>query len=365
MTDGEMRRRAATRGRVAACLFACCFALCTAAAAGRAQNRKPLQPVVPTEREAPHRIRLALKDGGYQWVLSYSVKGDVVRYRSAERDGAVEDIPLALVDLAATKEWERAHDPNQPQEAQQAPVLSPELAREEAAREAQEPVVATTASGDTLRLPEDDSVLVLDTFQGTPELVPLPQQNSDLNKETAHAVQPKEVNPAASPHDMLFVKDERADVQLHVSEPVFYVRLNNGSAADADGGSAFVVDTNGQGGRAVPAGGAPRSEYLVERVDVRRGERAVTSPLLRQLDEGKAQADVIELRKEPLPGGVWEKLTPVQPLLFGEYVLLEVLNGHTVNASVWDFGVHSAAKENDEAIRPEPKRPARLQRREP
>ena len=187
------------------------------------EGRRPLEPAIPSQPETPrHRIRLILKDGSFQTVISYRVSGEVVHYRSAERNGEEEDIPLALVDLPATKAWERAHDPDQPSAAQQAPVLSPELAREEAARQARTPEVATLKDA-SLRLPEEDSLLVLDTFQGTPELVPLPQGGSDLNRETAHAVLKKDIDPAASPHDLLFLKDERADVQLHVADPVFFL----------------------------------------------------------------------------------------------------------------------------------------------
>ncbi len=352
-------------------LLAVCVGLvlgcCLAGAAVAAQERRPLDPPIASQPESPHhRTRLILKDGSYQTVLSYTVKGDVVHLRSAERNGHEEDIPLALVDLPATQAWERAHDPNQaPGTEAKPPVLSPELAREEAMRLARTPEVATK-DGDSLRLPEEDSLLVLDEFQGTPELVPLPQQGSDLNRETAHEVLKKEINPAASPHDLLFMKDERADVQLHVAEPAFFVRLAGKGVDDEDsGGGGFVVDTTGAAGRATPAGGSPESLYVIERVDVRRGQRAISSFLLRLLGSGREQPDVIETRAEHLPGGVWERLVPKQPLGFGEYVLVEVLNDRFVNADVWDFGVHPTAKENDEALRPEPKKPTRLQRRGP
>ena len=327
-----------------------------------AQGRRPLEPPVPTQRETPHgRARLILRDGGFQWVLSYRVLGPSVRYRSAERNGAEEEIPLALVDLPATEAWARAHDPDRPQQTPPVPVLSPELAREEAARAARSPQVA-----ENLQLPEEDSVVALDTFQGTPELVPLPQQNSDLNRETAHMVLGKEINPQASPHDLFFLKDERADVQLHVPDPQFFVHLDDSKAGSStSGGGGFTVDTGGQTGRATPGGGSPGSRYVIERVDVRRGERVVGSFVLRSLSSGISQADLIETHVEPLPGGQWERVTPRQPLAFGEYVLVEVLSDRAVNSSVWDFGVHPTAKENDEAVKPERKRPAHLERREP
>ena len=78
---------------------------------------------------------------------------------------------------------------------------------------------------------------------------------------------------------------------------------------------------------------------------------------------GRPQADVIELKDDVLPGGFWRRLTPAQPLEFGEYALVEVLDHRAINGDVWDFGVHPTAKENDEALRPEPKRPVQLERR--
>jgi hypothetical protein len=314
-------------------------------------SSKPEQP--------EQRTRLFLKDGSYQVVLSYKVVGDVVRIRSAERDGEIEDIPLKLVDLPATESWKREHGPDaqNQRDAQRQAVLSPELAREEAERAALTPEIAPD-----LRLPDEDSVLALDTFRGTPELVPVPQVGSDLNKETAHAVQKTAINPASSAHRILSVPGYGSDIQLHVADPVFYVRLGNDDGVEASG-SAITVDTHGASGRATPAGGAATSDYVVERLDVRQDLRVVDSFRIGLLGSGRPQPDVIELKEEPLPGGHWLKLTPVTPLDFGEYALVEVLSDHEVNLDVWDFGVHSDAIENVEAIHPEPKRPATLERR--
>lgn len=309
----------------------------------------------------PTRTRLILKDGTYQLVYNYKVVGDVVHYRSAERDEE-EDIPLALVDLPATEKWKKDHEPGASQEqTSQTPVISPELAKEEAARAALTPEVAPD-----LRLPEEDSVLALDTFRGTPELVPMPQSASDLNKETAHATQKGTINPASSPHRITDIPRERADIQLHVPDPVFYVRINGGGDDEpVTSAGTFTVNTHGASGRATPSGGDASSGYVVERVDVRTDARIVDSFRIGQLGTGRTQRDVIEMKAEILPGGHWMKLTPLQPLDFGEYALIEVLGPNAVNLDVWDFGVHSDAKENVEAIHPEPKRAPSLERRRP
>lgn len=339
--------------RLASCAL---LALLPLAFAAHAQ-RRPMDVPSPTHTDIePTRTRLILKDGSFQYVFSYKVVGNIVRYRSAERDGAEEDIPLDLVDLPATELWKKEHTPGYVPPPQ-TPVLTPELARQEAARAALTPEVAPD-----LRLPEEDSVLALDTFRATPELIPLPQNGSDLNKETAHAVSKGPINPASAPHRILDVPRERSDIQLHVPDPVFFVRISGGQQPDATGG-AFTVDTHGANNRSALSAGAPGNGYVIQRVDVRRDARVVDSFRLGLLGSGRNQPDIIETRAETLPGGNWLKLTPAQPLEFGEYVLIEVLAPNAVNLDVWDFGVHSDAPENAEAIRPEPKRPPALERR--
>lgn len=335
----------------------CAGSLCVLA---QQQQHRPMDVPNPKETtQEPTRTRLILKDGTYQLVISYTVAGNVVRYRSAERDGQEEELPLAMVDLAATEKWKKDHEPGARPAPQNAPpVLTPELAREEAARAALTPEIAPN-----LRLPEEDSVLALDTFRGAPQLVPLQQSASDLNKETAHAVLKGTINPASSPHRIADIPRPRADVQLHVADPVFYVRVNGGNPDDEiTYGGGFTVDTHGASGRATPSGGDPRNPYIIERLDARQDLRVVDSLRLNLLGTGRTQPDVIETRSEILAGGHWMKLTPLQPLDFGEYALIEVLGPNAVNLDVWDFGIHSDAPENVEAIHAEPKRPPTLQR---
>ena len=313
----------------------------------------PLPPTTTQTQVIPRRTRLIMKDGSFQLVLSYKVSVAVVYYRSAERNGETEDVPLALVDLLATEQWARDHAAAQTHDR---PVLSPELAKEEADRAARTPEVSPD-----LRLPEEDSVLALDTFSGSPELVPLAQDGGDLNKETAHNTLKLAINPAASPHHILNIRGERADIQLHAATPTFYVRIGEDDEGDA-GSGAITVDTHGATGRETPSGGSDTSGYILARLNVLSDSRVLNSFRIAALGV-KHQPDVIELKTAEIPGGHWIKLTPTQPLEPGEYALVEVLSDHEVNLGVWDFGVHPDARENDEAIHPETKRPVTLERR--
>jgi len=311
----------------------------------------------PSTLDTAHRTHLILKDGTFQVVLSYKVDGGIVRYRSAERAGEVEEIPLALVDLVATHKWEADHAPGQEGAARPVPVLSPELQKEEAERAARTPEVAPN-----LLLPDEDSVLVLDTFHSLPELVPLTQQGGDLNKQTAHNMLKAALNPLAASHQILEIKGERADVQLHVPDPVLYIRVGDDPGGDG-GGGGFAVDTHGASGRATPSGGSNKSRYVIVRVDIRRGSRVVASFRINMLGSVRQQEDVIETDSEILPGGHWMRVKPHAPLEFGEYALMEVISEREVNLGVWDFGVHPTAPENADAIKPEERRPVTLERR--
>src|SRR5215467_5435306 len=101
--------------------------------------------------------RLVLKDGTYQVVTKWEVKGDRVRYYSAERY-MWEELPSSLVDWKATEKYE-------------AEVVAGEKAEEraqvEAEKKQEEAESPSVAEG--IRLPEQGGVYLLDTFNGKPQ----------------------------------------------------------------------------------------------------------------------------------------------------------------------------------------------------
>src|SRR5579863_7045947 len=105
--------------------------------------------------------RLILKDGSYQLATKWEVKGDRVRYYSAERDDW-EEVPDALVDWDATAKYEKDRATTPPPEAV---ALDKELAAERQAEDAKSPQVAPG-----LHLPFDSSVMLFDTFNNQPQL---------------------------------------------------------------------------------------------------------------------------------------------------------------------------------------------------
>ena len=307
----------------------------------------------------PRRTRLYLKDGSYQVVMSYKVAGANVSYVSAERGGETEEIPLKLVDLARTRDWETQHAPVDPNAPRPAPAIDLELAKEEAERAAFSPEVAPN-----LGLNPEYTLLVLDTWRAQPELVPLTQSQGELNRQTSHNVVRGVVNPLSTAHKVLQLRGEQAAVQLHENDPVFYLKLDDDTPSS---GTVLTVDTHGASAQANSrrAKQPDESSYVIVRTDVRQDARIVASFNIYDLGTGKRQEDVVEMDATLLPGGHWLKLVPGEKLLIGEYALLEVLGAKEINLGVWDFGVHPTAPENRDALLPELPRRNGLERHQP
>ena len=313
--------------------------------------------------QAPNRQRLILKDGRYQVITKYEVKGDRVRYFSAERDDW-EEIPKDLIDWTATAKWNHDHqaaadvaaetgtagNPNDPGLTEAAKLD----AEERAERDAEAARIPVIASG--LRLPDETGVWALDTFDGEPELVHVLQANGDLNRATEHSIIRANIVSSSGAKEAVRIEGMKAPVQFHVDQPVFYVSLDAPPSAATEDSSqgALTVDTHGASSAVKDKNShsSPDSRYAILRVTSNRNLRTILAREIALLAQPGHSEDVIETNKQILPGGRWMKITPKEPLLIGEYALVEVLSPRDVNLDVWAFGVNPRASENKNARTP-------------
>jgi hypothetical protein len=313
----------------------------------RAQEHKPL----PAPQNVPgmkSNHRIILKDGSYQLVREYEVVGDRVRYLSIER-GEWEEMPANLVDWDATRKWENDHATPQPDETSPSMKEAEELDKEEAAVRADERArMPEVAKG--LELPDQDGVFVLDTFQGTPELVELIPTGMSMNQKNRHGV--STLNPLAGQKASIEIDGAHAKVHLHVNDPAIYLSLEGNDQTVTT--HALTVQTVQVPGRVNRKHGAqsPRSGFAIVKVDERKAVRIVGAVNVSPTGAVTQSEDVISAKSEVLPGNHWLKLTPDQPLKIGEYALVEILSPSDINQSVWDFSVNPMLGDNPSALGP-------------
>lgn len=276
--------------------------------------------------------RLILKDGSYQSVTKYEVKGDRVRYYSAERE-EWEELPNSIVDWPATDKYEkeRAAAASSPEAVQ----LDKELEHENELAEAHLPQVAPG-----LRIPMDQGVFLLDTFQGEPQLVEVQQNVSDINRDTKGNILRGAINPVASMKASIELDGAHAAVQSHAAVPSLYMNVETGP-------DQAVAQQPQQAS-------AESDQFRILRAQV-KGNKRILGDIKRQLTGKLSQEQhLVKTTVTRLQGG-WLKITPTEPLAPGEYAVVEMMGKEGMNLYVWDFGVNPKAPANANPWKPEAK----------
>jgi hypothetical protein len=262
--------------------------------------------------------RLIYKDGTFEIVLQYELKGDRVRYLSAERH-EWEEIPASLVDWPATQKYSADSAAGS-----QKPAAN--IAGEQAEEDALSPTVAPG-----IAFPSSGGVFLLDIFQGKPELNPMHQSGAELKKNTGANILRGIINPVASSKQTIELTGEHARLQSHVTGPAIFIKI------DPDDESSPYSPDNA------------RDHFRIVRCEEKNGNRIVGVINIAVYGKVKQQASFVESEAASLSGG-WIKVTPAAPLASGEYAVVELLGKNEVNQFVWDFGVNQTAPANPESV---------------
>ena len=280
--------------------------------------------------------RLILKDGSYQLATKWEVKGDRVRYLSAERD-EWEELPNSLVDWPATDKFEKDRAAGVP--APEAVELDKEAEAERLAEEAKTPQVAPR-----LHLPDSGGMLLLDTFQSEPQLVLLQQNAGDVNRNTKTNILRSAINPVASSKQTIELDGPHASVQAHTTVPAIYVSLD----LDQDSNP-----TSQKGPQQPQQPEQPWDRYHIVRAQLKKGKRVIGDIKINPLGKATQEQNLVITTSQRLTGG-WVKITPGNALEPGEYAVVEMLGKDGMNTYVWDFGVNPAAPANAMSLKPDP-----------
>ncbi len=289
--------------------------------------------------------RLILKDGSYQLVTKYEVKGNRVRYMSAERD-EWEEIPESLVDWPATEKYEkdRAAGASVPEAAQ----LDKELELE---REREETLLPQVAPG--LRLPEDSGVFLLDSFRGEPQLLEIQQTAGDINRNTKSNIFRGAINPIAGLKQAIELDGAHAAIQAHVDVPSLYIKFD---ADQSPGKNSSPTAASPQQPEQPQQPVAAFDRFRIVRAEVKNGKR-ILGDVKRQVTGKVSQEEHLVKTTATRVSGGWLKLTPQDSLVPGEYVVVEMMpqeetGKEGMNLYVWDFGVNPKAAANPNPWKP-------------
>jgi hypothetical protein len=317
------------------------------------QNSQPV-PLKPSVPGMARNHRLILKDGSYQMVRDYQIVGDRVRYLSQER-GEWEELPANLVDWDATHKWEKEHADLVEEDASPAMKEAEELDKEES-QERNEQSARMPLVAEGLELPDEDGVFILDTFQGTPELVELISSDLAMNAKSRKGV--AVLNPLATQKASLELQGAHAKVHLHVNDPVIYLSLGVEDTTEPVLTHPITVDTSGSKAVNGKHGAhSPQSGFVIVRVDERQAVRIVGAIKVGPTGNVSQDEDTILTKVETMPGKRWLRVTPQQKLTIGEYALVEIISSSDINESVWDFRVDPRTGDNPKSIGPILKQP--------
>jgi hypothetical protein len=298
--------------------------------------------------------RLILKDGSYQLVTTYEVKGDRVRYKSAERD-EWEELPSALVDWPATEKYDKDRVSSAIPEAA---ALDKET---DADREAERSHLPQVAPG--LRLPEDSGVFLLDNFQGQPQLVEMQQAEGDVHRNARSVILRGALNPTGK--QTVEIEGEHASLHAHVAVPTIYIKVDDDPLTNQppSGQTASAQPS-------LPSLDAPRAQpqqpqqreqaivpfdrFRVVRTKVKDGKRIVGDLKRNAAGKVSQEQSVVRTTIDRVNGG-WFKLTPTEDLSPGEYAVVEMNRDEGMNLYVWDFGVDPKAPANANPWKPDVK----------
>jgi hypothetical protein len=308
--------------------------------------------------------RLILKDGSYQLVTTYEVKGERVRYKSAER-GEWEELPSALVDWPATEKYEKDRAASAIPEAA-AIDKEKEKENELAADREAESHLPQVAPG--LRLPEDSGVFLLDNFQGQPQLVEMQQTEGDVNRNNRANILRGAIPMAGGAKQSIALDGDHAPVHAHVAVPSLYIKIDdespNNQPPPGETASAKPSQPSLDAPRAQPQGPqhpqqpeqavVPFDRFRIVRTKVKNGNRILGDVKRNSAGKIIQNQDVVKTTIDRVGPG-WLKLTPTTDLAPGEYALVEMKGGEGINLYVWDFGVDPKGPANANPWKPEVK----------
>jgi len=270
--------------------------------------------------------RLILKDGSYQSVQKYEIRGNNVHYLSAERY-EWEDIPSAMIDWEATEKYQKdvAKKATEAKEANEEETKSSDSPNADAGLPA------------GLALPAKSGVFVLSETNSKPEFIELSQNETHPVEHDTAFLLTKKVNPMATRKETLELTGAHAKPQTGSKHPVIFIKPELQSE-DEQQPRKKPLDQR------LTSGDAFRFELL--KLDVVKNSRVLITTKTNQADYATQSLQSVPVFAQVVAGDLWIKIEPKQDLAPGEYAVVQTVEESRIGGYVWDFGVQGAIAPN-------------------
>jgi hypothetical protein len=247
----------------------------------------------------PRGKKLMLTDGSFQLVREYKIEGDRVRYYSID-SSQWEQIPLAMVDWAATKKVEA-------EEAKTDAALVAKVHKQEAARVAvPQDIDASLEVAPGVFLPPGDLLFVYDGRAVQP--LSLAETDSKLSK--GHFIEQVMVPiPIVPTRHSISIAGAHAKLRIREGRPEFYIRVSD----------------------------SRQPELVLIRAKA-HGDNRHVEDLDQIFGEKEEKRDAVPMQAWDIAKGVY-RFTLGQELAAGEYAIAEMVKDEGAGLYVWDFGV--------------------------
>ncbi len=180
--------------------------------------------LVSGARVAQAAVKLFMKDGTYQLVKSYEVRGNRVRYYSIERS-EWEEAPASLVDFEATRRVQQEEKISNKKEEEEA--------REIDKQRFEKSIDAGFEIAPGMRLPQEEGVFAFDGAR----IIRMVQSSSEVVTDKKRAALLLALPaPVMKSRALVVLPGPKAAVRISVSQPSFYAQFG-----DASGGRLELV----------------------------------------------------------------------------------------------------------------------------
>jgi hypothetical protein len=253
---------------------------------------------------------------------------------------AAKSCLVAFAMLSASGIWAQEDDPDRPHISHRTETIPQDDPSIDSPTAVSVHTIPGTPIGDGLELPSHGHVWARDSFDGHPQLVQLKFVPVEVDTHAASNFLKTQMAPFIyKPKESIEIAGASANVQLHDPGASIYIRGYAIAASDDD---ADAPETS------------THMDLTLVKVEPKKDRRIVSTFAFRQITGKAARSNqTVAATIQQLGNTDWQRITPNEPLLPGEYAIVCMPRGQNLFAGrVFDFAIDPKAPANANAIMP-------------